>query len=135
MSTTRRSPRRRTTAAAPRKGRGSSARSHRPAPKKRGRALSAVPSVKLPQIELTEGQRREGTGLLLIVLAALMSLAIVFSPGAGLTRVRGFLLDSVGLGWLAVVMIMMAGGVSMIGGRRAPAGGGAVRGRRNPRGV
>jgi DNA segregation ATPase FtsK/SpoIIIE-like protein len=91
-----------------------------------------VSNVKLPQIELTEGQRREGTGLLLIVLAALMSLAIVFSPGAGLTRVRGFLLDSVGLGWLAVVMIMMAGGVSMIGGRRAPTEGATVRASRNP---
>src|SRR6202165_5781161 len=132
MSTTRRSPRRRTTAAAPRKGRGSSARSHRPAPKKRGRTLSAVPSVKLPQIELTEGQRREGTGLLLIVLAALMTLAIVFSPGGWLPRVRGFLLDSVGLGWLAVVMILTAGGVSMIGGRRAAAGGATVPASPNP---
>ena len=72
-------------------------RSHRPSSKRRGRSASAVSSVKLPQIELTEGQRREGTGLLLIVLAALMALAIVFSPGASLTRVRGFLLDSVGL--------------------------------------
>jgi DNA segregation ATPase FtsK/SpoIIIE-like protein len=87
--------------------------------------------VKLPQIELTEGQRREGTGLLLIVLAALMALAIVFSPGASLTRVRGFLLDSVGLGWLAVVMIMSAGGVSMIGGRSASTEGGTVRASRN----
>jgi DNA segregation ATPase FtsK/SpoIIIE-like protein len=69
--------------------------------------------------------------LLLIVLAALMALAIVFSPGAWLTRVRGFLLDSVGLGWLAVVMIMTAGGVSMIRGRRAPADGGTVRASRN----
>jgi DNA segregation ATPase FtsK/SpoIIIE-like protein len=100
-------------------------------PRKRGRAASAVASVKLPQIELTEGQRREGTGLLLIVVAALMALAIVFSPGGGLTRVRGFLLDSVGLGWLAVVMIMMAGGVSMIGGRRAAVDGTTVRASRN----
>ena len=60
-----------------------------------------------------------------------MALAIVFSPGAGLTRVRGFLLDGVGLGWLAVVMIMMAGGVSMIGGRRASADAGTVRASRN----
>ena len=43
-------------------------RSHRPSSKRRGRGASAVSSVKLPQIELTEGQRREGTGLLLIVL-------------------------------------------------------------------
>src|SRR3979411_404077 len=132
MSTTRRSPRRRTTAASPRKGRGSSARSHRPAPKKRGRALSAVPSVKLPQIELTEGQRREGTGLLLIVLAALMALAIVFSPGAGLTRIRGYLLDAVGLGCRAVVIIMMTGGISMIRARRAGGDGAGVKASRNP---
>jgi S-DNA-T family DNA segregation ATPase FtsK/SpoIIIE len=85
----------------------------------------------MPQIELTDGQRREGTGLLLIVLAALMALAIVFSPGAGLTRIRGYLLDAVGLGWLAVVMIMTTGGISMIRGRRAATDGGSVRASRN----
>ena len=85
----------------------------------------------MPQIELTEGQRREGAGLLLVVLAALVALAIVFSPGAELTRVRGYLLDAVGLGWLAVVMIMMAGGVSMIRGRRAAGDGSRVTVSRN----
>jgi S-DNA-T family DNA segregation ATPase FtsK/SpoIIIE len=84
---------------------------------------------------LTDGQRREGTGLLLIIVAALLTLSIVFSPGAGLTRMRGFLLDSVGLGWLAVVIIMAAGGVSMIGGRRAAVEGETVRASRNPMAV
>src|ERR1700736_725791 len=134
MSTTRRTPRRRTGVAAPRKGRGGSARSYRSSPRKRGRtAARASPGkVRMPQIELTDGQRREGTGLLLIVVAALMSLAIVFSPGAGLTRIRGFLLDAVGLGWLAVVMILTAGGSSMIRGRRAAGDRGSVRASRNP---
>jgi DNA segregation ATPase FtsK/SpoIIIE-like protein len=94
-----------------------------------------LPQARLPQIQLTDGQRREGTGLLLIIVAALITLSIVFSPGAGLTRVRGFLLDSVGLGWLAVVMIMAAGGVGMIGGRHAAVEGETVRASRNPMAV
>jgi hypothetical protein len=92
-----------------------------------------LPQARLPQIQLTDGQRREGTGLLLIIVAALITLSIVFSPGAGLTRVRGFLLDSVGLGWLAVVMIMAAGGVGMIGGRHAAVEGETVRASRRNR--
>ncbi len=72
---------------------------------------------------------------MLIIVAALLTLSIVFSPGAGLTRVRGFLLDSVGLGWLAVVIIMAAGGISMIGGRRAAVEGETVRASRNPMAV
>ncbi len=135
MSTTRRTPRRRTSRAAPRKGRSSPARTHRPAAKTRTPARNAAPQARLPQIELTDGQRREGTGLLLIIVAALLTLSIVFSPGAGLTRVRGFLLDSVGLGWLAVVIIMAAGGISMIGGRRAAVDGETVRASRNPMAV
>src|SRR6202022_1043879 len=134
MSTTRRTPRRRTGVAASRKGRSSSARSYRGSPRKRGRTAAGGPlgKVRVPQIELTDGQRREGTGLLLIVIAALMTLAIVFSPGAGLTRIRGFLLDGVGLGWLAVVMILTAGGLSMIRGGRAAGDSGSVRASRNP---
>src|ERR1700682_1619167 len=134
MSTTRRTPRRRTGVAASRKGRSGSARGYRSSPRKRARTSARGPlgNIQMPQIELTDGQRREGTGLLLIVLAALMALAIVFSPGGGLTRVRGFLLDGVGLGWLAVVMILMAGGISMIRGRRAAGGRGSVRASRNP---
>ena len=133
MSTTRRTPRRRTGVAAPRKGRSGSARGYRASPRKRGRTATggALGKVRVPQIELTDGQRREGTGLFLVVVAALMALAIVFSPGAGLTRVRGFLLDGVGLGWLAVVMIMTAGGISMISGRRAAGDTGSVRASRN----
>src|SRR6202171_196390 len=121
MSTTRRTPRRRTGVAASRKGRSGSARGYRSSPRKRARTSARGPlgNIQMPQIELTDGQRREGTGLLLIVTAALMTLAIVFSPGAGLTRIRGFLRDGGVLGGLAVVMILTAGGISMIRGRRA----------------
>src|SRR5258708_14201833 len=114
MSTTRRPPRRRTSRAAPRKGRSSPARTHRPAAKTRANSRSAPPQARLPQIELTDGQRREGTGLLLIIVAALLTLSIVFSPGAGLTRVRGFLLDSVALRCLPVVIIIAASRIRMI---------------------
>jgi hypothetical protein len=134
MSTTRRTSGRRNIRAAPRKGRGSPARTHRPA-RKRTPSQAALPHARLPHIELTDGQRREGTGLFLIIVAALVTLSIVFSPGAGLTRVRGFLLDAVGLGWLAVVMIMAAGGAGMITGRRAAVDGETVRASRNPMAV
>jgi S-DNA-T family DNA segregation ATPase FtsK/SpoIIIE len=68
---------------------------------------------------------------MLLVVASLFALAVVFSPGAGLSRLRGFLLDAVGLGWLAVVVILVAGGISMIGGRRSEEGDGSVRASRN----
>jgi S-DNA-T family DNA segregation ATPase FtsK/SpoIIIE len=84
----------------------------------------------MPEIQLTEPQRREGLGLLLIVVAALFALAIIFQPGAGLSSLRAFLLDAVGLGWLAIVLILVGGGVALISGRRglAPPEG-ATRGR------
>jgi S-DNA-T family DNA segregation ATPase FtsK/SpoIIIE len=87
--------------------------------------------VGLPHLELTDHQRREGFGLMLLIVAALFALAVVFSPGAGLSRLRGFLLDAVGLGWLALVLILVAGGLSMIGGRRAEEGEVSVRTSRN----
>jgi S-DNA-T family DNA segregation ATPase FtsK/SpoIIIE len=84
----------------------------------------------MPEIELTEPQRREGLGLLLIVVAALFALAIIFQPGAGLSRLRAFLLDAVGLGWLAIVLILVGGGVALISGRRGLAAtGGGTRGK------
>ena len=68
---------------------------------------------------------------MLLIVAALFALAVVFSPGAGLSRLRGFLLDAVGLGWLAVVIILVAGGLSMIGGRKRQEGEVSVRASRN----
>ena len=68
---------------------------------------------------------------MLLIVAALFALAVVFSPGAGLSRLRGFLLDAVGLGWLAVVVILVAGGLSMIGGRKTQEGETSVRASRN----
>ena len=86
----------------------------------------------LPQIELTEGQRREGLGLALIVLAVLFAIALVFSPGALLTRLHTFLLDAFGLGCIAVVLILAGGGAGLIAGRRETgAEGGSVRTSRN----
>ena len=88
----------------------------------------------MPEVRLTEPQRREGLGLLLIVLAAIFALAIVFRPGAGLSSLRGFLLDAVGLGWVAIVLIMVGGGVALISGRRVAAAAdhdGTVRASRN----
>ncbi|HEV3231476.1 MAG TPA: DNA translocase FtsK 4TM domain-containing protein [Candidatus Dormibacteraeota bacterium] len=102
----------------------------RPAAARGRRPAARGPSLKLPapQIKLTEGQRREGLGLLLVVLALIFTLAAVFAPG-GLGRVRTVLLDAVGLGWLAVVAILIAGGGAMIVG--GPAGEGGVRASRN----
>ena len=54
----------------------------------------------------------------MIVLAALFALAIIFQPGAGLSSLRGFLLDAVGLGWVAIVLILVGGGIALISGRR-----------------
>ena len=132
MSTTRRSNRRRPTFAARPKSRRSPARGKRAGARTARSSASRVASqVRLPQLELTDPQRREGFGLLLLVVAALFALAVVFSPGAGLSRLRGFLLDAVGLGWIALVLILVAGGVAMISGRKAGDGEGSVRASRN----
>src|SRR5258708_8104954 len=89
MSTTRRTPRRRTSRAAPRKSRSSPARTHRPAAKTRANSRSAPPQARLPQIELTDGQRREGAGPVLVLVSPLLSLSTLFSPRPGLPRGRG----------------------------------------------
>ncbi|MGB2941141.1 MAG: DNA translocase FtsK 4TM domain-containing protein [Candidatus Dormiibacterota bacterium] len=68
---------------------------------------------------------------MLLIVAALFALAVIFSPGAGLSRLRGFLLDAVGLGWLALVIILVAGGLSMISGRKLEEGETSVRTSRN----
>ena len=52
------------------------------------------------------------------MLAAIFALAIIFRPGAGLSSLRGFLLDTVGLGWVAIVVILVSGGVALISGRK-----------------
>src|SRR5258708_1917530 len=117
MPATRPTPRRRTNSTMPRRSTRGASRKHRPAPRGRSSKRTSSASLpKLPQIELTEGQRREGTGLLLVVLALLFTLAIAFSPGAGLTSLRNFLLRAVGLGWVAIVLIMLTSGVEMITG-------------------
>ncbi|MFN2466420.1 MAG: DNA translocase FtsK 4TM domain-containing protein [Candidatus Dormibacteria bacterium] len=117
MSTTRRRTRRSPAPAAARKGRSGTSRARRAPARPRGRATPAR-SIRLPEIELTEPQRREGLGLLLIVVAALFALAIIFRPGAGLSSLRLFLLDAVGLGWVAIVLILVGGGIALISGRR-----------------
>ncbi|MGI8607809.1 MAG: DNA translocase FtsK [Candidatus Dormibacteria bacterium] len=114
MSTTRRRTRRTPAPAAARKGTRGGSRARRPTPRSRSTHSSPIRTLKLPQVELTEPQRREGLGLLLIVAAALFALAIIFRPGAGLSSLRGLLLDAVGLGWVAVVLIMIGGGVALI---------------------
>jgi S-DNA-T family DNA segregation ATPase FtsK/SpoIIIE len=134
MSTTRRRTRR-TPSPAPRKGPRGTSRTRRRTPA-RSRATHSSPArnLRLPEIELTEPQRREGLGLLLIVVAALFALAIIFRPGAGLSSLRGFLLDAVGLGWVAIVLILVSGGIALINGRGgAPATStdGSVRASRN----
>jgi S-DNA-T family DNA segregation ATPase FtsK/SpoIIIE len=116
MSTTRRRTRR-TPAPAPRKGSRGASRTRRPPGRSRTAHAAPARTLHLPQIELTEPQRREGLGLLLIVLAALFALAIIFRPGAGLSSLRSFLLDAVGLGWVAIVLILVGGGVALISGR------------------
>jgi S-DNA-T family DNA segregation ATPase FtsK/SpoIIIE len=133
MSTTRRRTRRTPAPAAPRKGSRGGSRTRRPA--SRSHAARAAPPgrLKLPEVQLTEPQRREGLGLLLIVLATIFTLAIIFRPGAGLSSLRGFLLDAVGLGWVAIVLIMASGGVALIRGRASSGedGDGTVRASRN----
>jgi S-DNA-T family DNA segregation ATPase FtsK/SpoIIIE len=115
--------------------RGSKARARRPRPRPRNRnaarALGALRNVPVPQLELTEPQQREGLGLGLVVVALLFALSLVFSPGAMLTRVHGFLFDAFGLGSIAVVLIVLAGGVSMILGRREVDGKDSMRVSRN----
>ncbi|MDP9325308.1 MAG: DNA translocase FtsK 4TM domain-containing protein, partial [Candidatus Dormibacteraeota bacterium] len=133
MSTSRRSTRRRPPFAAPRKSRRAPTRRK---PSARGRSAAGVAKkadgqVGLPHLELTDHQRREGFGLMLLIVAALFALAVIFSPGAGLSRLRGFLLDAVGLGWLALVIILVAGGLSMISGRKLEEGETSVRTSRN----
>jgi S-DNA-T family DNA segregation ATPase FtsK/SpoIIIE len=82
-------------------------------------------------VRLTEGQRREGLGLLLVVLALIFGLAVLFSPSAGMARLHVVLQDAVGLGWVAVVAILIAGGGAMILDLGVPAGEGGVHASRN----
>ncbi|MFN2462563.1 MAG: hypothetical protein ABR573_01505, partial [Candidatus Dormibacteria bacterium] len=134
MSTTRRRTRRTPAPAAPRKGSRGGSRTRRPAARARSTKSRTPRTLRIPEIQLTEPQRREGLGLLLIVLAAIFALAILFRPGAGLVSLRGFLLDAVGLGWVAIVLIMVGGGIALIGGRSvgaAEAEGETVRASRN----
>jgi len=119
MSSTRRRTSRTPAPATARKGTRGSSRARRAPARRRTTSRSPRWAVKLPQVELTEPQRREGLGLFLIVAAAIFALAIIFRPGAGLSSLRRFLLDAVGLGWIAVVLIMTSGGVALI---RAPRG-------------
>ena len=114
----------------PKSARTSRTRSGAPA-RRRTTATKPLPTVKLPRVQLSEGQRREGLGLLLLVVALLFALSVVFSPGAGLNRLRGFLLDAVGYGWVPVVLILGAGGAEMIVGKPAREGSGSVRASRN----
>jgi len=58
-------------------------------------------------------------------------LSLVFSPGALLTRLHGFLFDAFGLGSVAVVLIVLAGGISLILGRRTGGGKDLTRASRN----
>ena len=132
MSTTRRRTRRTPPPAAPRKGPRGGSRARRAPARRRTTNPSPLRAIRLPQIELTEPQRREGLGLFLIVAAAIFALAIIFRPGAGLRSLRGFLLDAVGLGWIAVVLIMISGGVALIRARHgAPGENESVRASRN----